>query len=82
MNPMCHQPAGPARKEGECACVRLVSVPTQIRLKNGPGMDREADESGRASVWVGALGWLFCPRRSKRTAADEMGRPIEVALSV
>ena len=63
------------------AFVRLVSAPTQIRLKNASGMGQQADESGRASVWVGALGRIFCPRRPKRTQADEMGRPIEVALT-
>ena len=39
------------------------------------------EESGRASVGGGALGHLFCPRRSKRTRADEMGRLIGVALT-
>ena len=70
------------RKEDEHARIRLVSAPTQIMLKNEPGIDRQADESGRASVWIRVLGRLFCPHRPKRTAADEMGRPIEVALIV
>ena len=61
--------------------VALSRGATQIRLKNGPGMGQQADESGRASVWVGALGRLFSPRRPKRTVADEMDRSIEVALS-
>ena len=34
----------------------------------------------RLSVWVGVLGCVLYPRRSKWTATDEMGRSIRVAL--
>ena len=78
---MCHRPVGPGEGEGECARVRRVSALTQIRLKNWQGMGRPRTKSGRASVWLGALGRFLCPCRPKRTAADEMGRPIEIALT-
>ena len=77
---MCHRPAGPGTGVGDRARARRVSAPTQIMLKYGPGMGLLRTKNGRASVWVSALGRLFCPRRPKQTAADEMGRPIEVAL--
>ena len=38
--PMYHKRAGPGTGVGEQARVRRVSAPTQIRLKNGPGMGR------------------------------------------
>ena len=72
------QTSGPETGVGDRARVRRVSARTQIRLKNGPGMGRPRTKNGRASVWVGALGRLFCLHRPKQTAADEMGALLEL----
>lgn len=75
----CHRPADPGRGVGA-----RVSVLCPYERKSDSKMGREwvamRTLSEHVSVWVGALGRLLCPRRSKKTAADEMGRAIGVAL--
>lgn len=64
-------PTSRTGEEKASACVRLMSAPTQIRL---------VDEK-RTRVRLGQrVGPHFVSARPKRTPADKMGRPIEVAI--
>ena len=53
---------------------------TQISLKFGSKMNRRRHKTDALCQRIGTLGHPYCPRRLKRTAADEVNRFIEVAL--
>ena len=68
---------GRGGRRGDALRVRADAFQAQFWVENGPARTPDGHDLSLER----RLGHHFCPRRPKRTRADEMGRPIGVALS-